>query len=140
MNTAAELLKQDFATLGDLIRAHAAERPAAVALINGARSVDYAQLDQLMDRAAAGLQREDLKAGDIIAICAATSVEYCAVFLGALRAGVAVAPLAPSSTPESLASLVDACASTVFFLDGPVAQALERVKNARAHEPSRSRW
>ena len=68
MSTAAGLLKQDFATLGDLIHAHAVERPTAVALVNGARSLDYAQLDQLMDRAAASLQREGLNAGDIIAV------------------------------------------------------------------------
>ena len=52
----------------------------------------------MMDRAAAALQRDGIRAGEVIAICAATSIEYAAVFLGALRAVVAVSPLAPSSS------------------------------------------
>lgn len=46
------------------------------------------------------MQRDGLAPGDTIAICATASIEYAAVFLGALRAVVAVAPLAPGSTPE----------------------------------------
>ena len=50
-----------------------------------------------------------------IAICATMSIEYAAVFLGALRAGVVVAPLAPGSAPSSLARMVaDASARLVF--------------------------
>ena len=40
-----------------------------------------------------------------------------AVFLGALRAGVAVAPLAPSSTPENLLGMLADCGARKFFLD-----------------------
>jgi acyl-CoA synthetase (AMP-forming)/AMP-acid ligase II len=77
MKAAAELLKQDFTTIGDLIRAHAAERPEASALICGPRRVTYAELDELTDRVAGGLQSAGLRVGDIISICATTSVEYC---------------------------------------------------------------
>ena len=124
MKTAAELLLQDFGMVGDLIRAHAVERPTSVALILDENRVDYATLNLLMDRVAAALQRDGLRSGDIIAVCAATSIEYCAVFLGALRAGVAVAPLAPSSTPESIASMTRDCDAKVFFLDAAVAGAV----------------
>jgi len=128
MSTAAELLSRDFGTIGDLICAHAREHPQASALINGSTRVDYSRLDQLMDRVAASLQRQGLQAGDIIAICATTSIEYCAVFLGALRAGVAVAPLAPSATPENIASMARDCDAKVFFLDSGVGAALEGVE------------
>ena len=40
------------------------------------------------------------------ALCAATSSDYAAVCLGALRAGVVVAPLAPGSTPEAFARML----------------------------------
>jgi long-chain acyl-CoA synthetase len=132
MSTAGELLSRDFSTIGDLISAHTRERPQTSALIKNSTQIDYAQLDQLMDRVAAGLQRRGLQGGDIIAICAATSIEYCAVFLGALRAGVAVAPLAPSATPESIASMVRDCDAKVFFLDSNVGYAIDNVELPRA--------
>ncbi|HEY2662279.1 MAG TPA: class I adenylate-forming enzyme family protein [Caulobacteraceae bacterium] len=122
--TAAAMFTQDFGTLPALIGAQAAERPDQVALIHGERFLTYGELDRLMDRVAAGLQRDGVKPRDAIAVCALTSIEYVAVFMGALRAGVAVAPLAPSSTPESLATMVADSASTLFFLDTGVAHEL----------------
>jgi long-chain acyl-CoA synthetase len=118
------LLQQDFAVLADLIAAYAAQQPRHPALIAGEHALDYGQLDELMDRTAASLQRAGLAAGDVIAICAASSVDYAAVFLGALRAGIAVAPLAPSSTPQALAAMVADCAAKAFFMDGATAAGL----------------
>jgi long-chain acyl-CoA synthetase len=115
----AHAFEQDFVTLAELIGAHAARQPRHAALVHGEHSLDYAALDALMDRVAAALQREGVAPREAIAICAASSIEYAALFLGALRAGVAVAPLAPSSTPESLARMVADCgAKRLFILEG----------------------
>ncbi|RZL53858.1 MAG: 4-coumarate--CoA ligase [Variovorax sp.] len=104
-----------FRTLPDLIRDHARLRPEASALCDADGSLDYAALDGLMDRVAASLQRDGFAPGDVIALCAASSVRYAAIFLGALRAGVVPAPLAPSSSAASMAAmLVDAEARCVF--------------------------
>ena len=51
--TAATLLASDFATLPDLIRAHAQEHGDKVALAEAGGEIDYAALDALMDRIAA---------------------------------------------------------------------------------------
>jgi long-chain acyl-CoA synthetase len=115
-----ELLQQSFGLIADLVRGYAHERPAHPALVHERRVLDYGSLDTLMDRAAAALQRDGVRAGDVIAICAASCVEYGAIFLGALRAGVAVAPLAPSSTPEALATMLGDCGAKILFLDGLV--------------------
>src|SRR5690606_30636886 len=104
--TAMDMLTREFGTLPELVRHHAARQPAALALVQGGRHLDYAALDRAMDRVAAALQRDGVRAGQLISICAATSLEYATTFLGALRAGVAVAPLAPGSTPETLAAMV----------------------------------
>ena len=69
----------------------------------------------LMDRIAASLQRDGVLPGQAISICASSSIAYGATFLGGLRAGVAVAPLAPSSTPESLAVMLADCGAKRFF-------------------------
>ena len=105
-----------FHDLPSMVAVHAAARPQAAALIEGAQRLDWAGLDGLADRVAAALQRDCLRAGaDVIAVCAAASVRYVALFVGALRAGVAVAPLAPGSTPVQLhAMLRDSGARRVF--------------------------
>ena len=110
-----DLLQTEFGAITDLIRLHAAQEPTRRALVEGQRVLTYAELDATMDRVAAALQRDGLKPGDAIAICANMSIEYAAVFLGALRAGVVVAPLAPGSTADSLARMIrDADARLVF--------------------------
>lgn len=126
--TLEQLLDQEFVTLPDLIRVHARDQPQHVALIQDDRSINYAELDALVDRIVASLQRDGLASGDAIAICANSSIEYAAVFLGGLRAGVAVAPLAPSSTAESLVTMAADADAKLFFVDAAVAAELEAVK------------
>jgi long-chain acyl-CoA synthetase len=117
-------LSETFVPLPEMIRANAAARPQSVALIQDNRRLAYGDLDTVMDRVAAALQREGVQPRESVAICAGTSIEYACAFLGALRVGVAVAPVAPSSTPESIVDMVADCGAKVFFLDKSVADAL----------------
>jgi len=114
-----------FGTLSDLIRGHAGQQPGHPALIQEERVLTYGELDALMDRVASALQRDGIAARESIAICAGTSIEYAAVYLGALRAGVVVAPLAPSCTAEELAGMAADAGARLFFLDATVAKTLE---------------
>jgi long-chain acyl-CoA synthetase len=126
-----DLSETEFGTLADLIHLHATEAPARRALIQGERMLDYAGLDALMDRVASALQRDGLRPGDAIAVCANTSIEYAAVFLGALRVGVVVAPLAPSSTPASLVRLIADSDARLVFTDSACAGLLTPADAAR---------
>jgi acyl-CoA synthetase (AMP-forming)/AMP-acid ligase II len=65
-----------------------------------------------------------VKQGDTIAICAHSAPHYGAVYLGALRAGVAVAPLAPSVTPEQFVSMLADSQAHLLFVDGAAADLL----------------
>jgi acyl-CoA synthetase (AMP-forming)/AMP-acid ligase II len=122
MNAPAAAMDTAFQTIPDLIRRHAAQRPQQLALASGDERLDYAALDALMDRVAAALQRDGLQPGDTIAICAHSSPRYAALFLGALRAGVAVAPIAPSVTAEQFGAMVrDAGAKRLFADDAAAA-------------------
>ncbi len=114
-------MDQAFKTLPSLIAGHAQAAPERAALVVGPRSMPYGALDGLMDRVAAALAASGVRAGDAIAICASTSIEYAAVFLGALRAGVVVAPLAPSSTAQSLGRMVADAKARVLFTDASCA-------------------
>ena len=114
--TLADRFEAEFIPLADLVGDQARAAPQ-VAVVDGDRKVSYRDLDAVMDRVAAALLARGVGPRDTVAICAATSVEYVAVFLGALRVGVAVAPLMPSATPESLAAMAADCGAKILFLD-----------------------
>ncbi|AQR72978.1 class I adenylate-forming enzyme family protein [Sphingomonas sp. LM7] len=115
--TAATMLASDFATLADLIRAHARERGTKPAIVFGDRVVSYTELDRTMDRIAFSLQRDGVTPGQPVAILGPSTLDYGLVLLGALRAGCVAAPLAPSATPGQLAAMVADCGAPILFHD-----------------------
>ncbi|KLN54898.1 class I adenylate-forming enzyme family protein [Variovorax paradoxus] len=121
-------MERGFGAIADLVRLHAQHTPGHAALADAQQALNYGALDALMDRVAASLQRDGLQPGDAIAVCAASSVNYAAVFLGALRAGVAVAPLAPGSTPASLARMIEDADARILFTDASAAEVVGPVK------------
>ena len=124
-----QLIEQPFGTYSELIREQARSRPDHPALIQDQRTVSFATLDAMMDRVAATLQRDGIRPTEAVAICASTSLEYVAVFLGALRAGVAVAPLAPSSTAQSIADMAANAEARLLFVDADTARQLAAVRS-----------
>jgi acyl-CoA synthetase (AMP-forming)/AMP-acid ligase II len=110
-------IEQPFAVMTDALRLHAEDAPERVALILDGRRLGYGELDALVDRAAAALQRDGCGKGDVVAICAATSIEYLVAYLGAVRAGLAVAPMSPSLKPETLAAMLNDAEARLLFLD-----------------------
>lgn len=126
--TIDELLARDFCAFSEFIRFHTAVRPTAPALTQSGRTLDYRALDAFADRIAASLQRDGVNPGDSIAICAGMSIEYGVVFTGALRAGVAVAPLAPSSTADDIAGMVADAGAKMLFVDANVVRQLQPLR------------
>jgi len=132
-----------FRAIADLVREHARNRPTQRALVQGDRSVTWAQVDAMVDRVAASLQRDGVKPRESIAICSANSLEYVAVFLGALRAGVATAPLAIQSSPEQLAGMLADSGARHFFVDRGVPDfksAARRIYLDASAQPSFEQW
>ena len=132
MSEIADLAAPPFAAVTDLIAAHAKRYPRQVALVCGDRSLDYADLDAGVDRIASALQRDGVRAGDAIALCATNSIEYVVAFLGGLRAGAAVAPLPQSTTPAAHAAMIADTDARHLFLDAGVAGALAPERDAIA--------
>jgi long-chain acyl-CoA synthetase len=120
-------MEPEFGLLSDLVRVHARETPQRAAMIQDARQIDYRGLDLLVDRVASTLQHCGAGKGDVIAICSAASIEYGAVFLGALRAGIGVAPLPTSSRAESLEMMLADCAAKLVFVDAANAASFKGV-------------
>ncbi len=122
---AGDILQAPFGTLSDLLRAHAAEQPDKLAIAVDGNALSYAGLDMLADRIAAALQRDGVVPGEAVAMVAATSLRYAATFLGALRAGAAPAPMAPSSTPDQLAAMAADSGSRLLFVDAENVAAID---------------
>ncbi|HYF17447.1 MAG TPA: class I adenylate-forming enzyme family protein [Ramlibacter sp.] len=109
-----------FRPLDHVLREHAAARPSHTAVVQGARRLSWGELDQLCERIAAGLQRGGVQPREAIAISGANSIEYLALFLAGLRAGVAVAPLPTGATREQLAGMVVDSGARLLFADASV--------------------
>ena len=139
MNAEA-MLASDFATLPELIRAHAAERGQKTALIFGDAQLSYARLDRGMDRVAAALQRDGVGRGTAVAITAATSLDYAVVFLGIVRAGCVAAPLQPSATPEQLSAMIADCGAPILFHDGATAGIDTPARKIALDGPGLNEW
>ena len=116
-----------YRAFADLVAEHATARPDSLALAQDDRSVTYATLDAMMDRIASALQRDGVAQRESIVVVASTSLEYAAVFLGALRAGVAVAPLPPGSTAQTLHAMIADSGARLVFLDESSARLLDTV-------------
>ncbi len=106
-----------FRPIPELIREHASAAPRQPAIVDATSTLDYGSLDALMDRVATSLQRDGVAPGEVVAICALNSTRYAAIFLGALRAGAVVAPLAASVTPASFRSMVADAGARLLFVD-----------------------
>ena len=104
-----DVLAASFVAVPDLVRRHAAERPAHIAVLQddarGVRCLDYAAFDALVDRIAAALQRDGVQPRDAVTVCAGNSIEYAAFFIAGLRAGACVVPLPTSAMPEAVAQM-----------------------------------
>ena len=119
MNTAAD--EPPFTDLPALVAAHARQRPDALALCLADERLTYRALDDAADRVAATLQQRGLAPGEALAVCAETSCSYVILFLGALRAGLVVAPLAPGSTAAQLADMARDADARLVFVDAATA-------------------
>jgi long-chain acyl-CoA synthetase len=113
-----------FRNVADLIREHAAARPQQLALVQNGVQLTFGELDALVDRVAAALQRDGVRAGDIIAIAALASPRQAVVFLGGLRAGALVAPLATTATAGQFKSMLDDAKPRRLFVDASIGELL----------------
>ena len=88
---------------------HAAQRPAAPAIIFRDTTLSWKALDTLVDQLAGTLFECGIRRGDRIGIFMDKS-EFCAVAIyGIMRAGAAYVPLDPAAPVERLADIVKNC-------------------------------
>jgi amino acid adenylation domain-containing protein len=87
-------------SLAGAVLAQAARTPSAVAVIEGERQLDYAELAAASAAIAEGLRRSGVAPGNAVAVCLPRSWQLVCAMLGILRAGAVVVPLDGQSPPE----------------------------------------
>ncbi|MGW5684833.1 amino acid adenylation domain-containing protein [Nonomuraea sp. NPDC003754] len=107
-------------TLHGMFLRRVAERPGAVAVVEGDRSVGYAELDALSDRMAAMLAHHGVREESVVGVAVPRSVDMVAVMLGALKLGAAFLPLDLAHPADRLAYMVGDSGAKVVVAAQPV--------------------
>lgn len=94
------------ATVLELFERGVAHDPGAPAVTVGRRTVSYAQLDARAAGVAARLRAAGIGPADVVAVCAAPSIELISGLLGVLRTGAAYVVCTDDSVGEADAALV----------------------------------
>jgi len=93
-------------TVADLVARAAGRAPGKAALLSGVSTLSWAELDDLVDRAASALRGLGLAPGDRIVLQLGNSVDFPALYFGALRAGLVAVPANTGYTGPELAHLL----------------------------------
>jgi long-chain acyl-CoA synthetase len=101
--------------LAELVRAASREHPTKPALVDGDRTVTWAELDGLVDRAAGALLGAGRSRGERVGILLPNSIDFAVSYFGCLRAGLVAVPLNTAYTTSELAyQVTDAVVSNVI--------------------------
>ena len=90
----------------ELISAQAARTPDALAVVAGARSVTYRELEQQCNRVAAALKAQGVVRGTLVGIHLERSLEMLVAVIAVMKAGGAYIPLDPDFPADRLSHMV----------------------------------
>lgn len=97
--------------------AQAARTPAAVALEEGDRGVDYRDLNVRANRVAWALRDRGLGPGDSLAICLSRGIEAVVMVLGVLKSGAAHLPVDPRQPRSRVAEILGSGGVKAFIAE-----------------------
>lgn len=93
----------------DLLYASATATPAAEALVDGERRLDYAALARYTSHTAGLLQARGIARGERVAVYLEKNLEQVAALFGAAAAGAVFVPVNPLLKPEQVAYILRDC-------------------------------
>ena len=126
--------------LHELFEKAAHENPGAAAVVQGARSLTYAELNVLANRLARHLRRLGVGESVPVAIGLPSSLEFAVSLLGVLKAGGACVPLDPAYPPQRLQLMLEDVEAPVLLTQGElfarIAPKTTRVVDPGSHVPT----
>ncbi|MFE3880677.1 amino acid adenylation domain-containing protein, partial [Kitasatospora sp. NPDC059146] len=102
-------------TVHQLVEQHAAERPDAIALVQGERRFSYRELNERANQLAHRLRESGVHPDTTVGICAERSPELVIGLLAVLKAGAAYLPLDPTHPTERLTHLLTSTRTAVVL-------------------------
>lgn len=113
-------------SLPEALAAQAGRTPDATAVIDGPRTLTYAELHDRADRLAAYLDGAGAGPGTVVAVALPRSAEFVVAALAVLKTGSAYLPLDPEHPGERLAHMLRDAASPCVLTDRATRAALPR--------------
>jgi acyl-CoA synthetase (AMP-forming)/AMP-acid ligase II len=133
--------------LADIVRAHAADRPDAAALVHEGRTTSYAALDRAASRVAQGLVAEGIGPGARVAHLDKSSDLYFPLLFGVAKAGGVMVSVNWRLAPPEVQHIVnDAEAEILFVGEGffpvidKIAAGLRTVRKIVALDGAHAGW
>ncbi|NGO70934.1 non-ribosomal peptide synthetase, partial [Streptomyces boncukensis] len=109
-------------TLAGGVLAQARRTPAAPAVVDGERVLDYAELERRSRAVARGLRESGVGAGHTVAVCLPRSWQLVCVLLGIRRAAATAVPLDAQSPAERRRHILSDSGAEALVHDGPEGQ------------------
>jgi 2,3-dihydroxybenzoate-AMP ligase len=103
-------------TLGEVLRGAATRHPARTALVDGDTRIDYADLDALADRRAAGLRGLGIAAGDNVVVQLPNTAEFVVTSFALLRIGARPVYALPAHRRSEISYLVEHSGATAYVI------------------------
>jgi amino acid adenylation domain-containing protein len=98
-----------------LVEAHAAVTPGALALRDGDRSLSYAELNIRANHLAHHLLRRGVEPETLVAVYAERSLELIVAALAVLKAGAAYVPIDPAYPPERVGLMLESAQAEIVL-------------------------
>ena len=116
------------ASLADIVRHHAAERPDAIALTFEDRHTSYAALDRHSSRVANGLIAAGIKLGSRVALLDKNHDSFFEIWFGCAKAGAVLVPVNWRLAPPEIAFIVNNAEAEILFVGAEFVEAIAAVR------------
>jgi fatty-acyl-CoA synthase len=134
-------------TLGEVLRASAARNAHHEAIVDGARRLSYAELDDRVDRLAQALHARGVRGGEAVAVLSLNGHEVLEIYFACARLGAMMCPLNPRSSADEVAWTLAHSVARFVFAEAELQGALERAADSlelgvvvHRGEPARTGW
>ncbi len=107
-------------TMGQALRRVSESRPEQEALVVGSLRLTYRQLQERVDRAAAGLARLGVRKGDRVAFLLPPGAELIILFFATAERGGVTVPLDPSAQPQRIARALEQTEPLLLIAQEPL--------------------